>query len=136
MKILLIRHFEVWECPSLAKFCSNNFVCQQSLYLDPTNSWSENLSLTKTKNKKTKKQKKTNKTKPTKKKTKKQRNKNITKNHALQTKQSTQPPSPISISKSNPLTVLLKPATECKVLIREGSLAHSTGPKYLRECLP
>ena len=39
MKILLIRHFEVWECPSLAKFCSNNFVCQQSLYLDPTNSY-------------------------------------------------------------------------------------------------
>ena len=72
----------------------------------------ENLSLTKTKNKK----------------------KNITKNHALQTKQSTQPPSPISISKSNPLTALLKPASECKVLIREGSLAHSTGPKYLREC--
>ena len=72
----------------------------------------ENLSLTKKKNKK----------------------KNITKNHALQTKQSTQPPSPISISKSNPLTALLKPASECKVLIREGSLAHSTGPKYLREC--
>ena len=65
---------------------------------------------------------------------KKNKKKNITKNHALQTKQSTQPPSPISISKSNPLTALLKPASECKVLIREGSLAHSTGPKYLREC--
>ena len=92
----------------------------------------ENLSLTK---KKTKKQ--TKKNKQTKQKQqKKTKNKNITKNHALQTKQSTQPPSPISISKSNPLTALLKPASECKVLIRENSLAHSTGPKYLRECLP
>ena len=110
-------------------------------------SWGENLSLTKKQKQKNKKnqkkqknkkqKKKQNKTKPKKnKKTKKQKNKNITKNHALQTKQSTQPPSPISISKSNPLTALLKPASECKVLIREGSLAHSTGPKYLRECLP
>ena len=57
---------------------------------------------------------------------KKKEKKTTTKNHALQTKQSTQPPSPISISKSNPLTALLKPASECKVLIREGSLAHST----------
>ena len=30
---------KVWECPSLAKFCSNNFVRQQSLYLDPINSY-------------------------------------------------------------------------------------------------
>ena len=106
-------------------------------------SWGENLSLTKKQKQKNKKKQKTqnktkNKTKQNQKKTKKQKNKNknITKNHALQTKQSTQPPSPISISKSNPLTALLKPASECKVLIREGSLAHSTGPKYLRECLP
>ena len=103
----------------------------------------ENLSLTKKKKqkkqkkqKKKNKQNKQNKTNKKKNKKKKNKNKNITKNHALQTKQSTQPPSPISISKSNPLTALLKPASECKVLIREGSLAHSTGPKYLRECLP
>ena len=55
--------------------------------------------------------------------------------HELQTMQ-TQPLSSIYVSKSSPLTALLKPASECNVLTREGSFAHSTGPKYLGECLP
>ena len=69
----------------------------------------ENPSLTKknkTKQKKQTKNKQKNKQKTNKKQNKKNKQtnkqkKNISKNHALQTKQSTQPPSPISISKSS-----------------------------------